>query len=407
MKVAFLISSFPTISETFILNQIAGFIDNDIEVVIYASKNNNLKKEHADIPKYKLKELVNYTHQSIGIINSTLELLKKLMYGFIKYPVKTVKSLNFIKYGISVFNFKLFYYTIAFLNSETDFDFVIAHFGPNGLIAAQLKVNKVISSKVGVFFHGFDLSNYLCNKKENIYDLVFKTASIILPISNYWKKKLIEMGCPENKIHVHHMGINPDKFTYKKRIYNNKLNLITVARFVEKKGIRYALKALKGLKIDGYCNFKYIIVGDGPLRKKHEAYVHENGLIKKITFTGWASKEKVLALLEKQDILLAPSCQAKDGDMEGIPVSIMEAMAKGLIVISTKHSGIPELVTDQESGILLEERNSKQITRALKSLIENKSLWEDLSLNARKKIIESFNIKKLNLRLIELLNNNI
>jgi len=114
-----------------------------------------------------------------------------------------------------------------------------------------------------------------------------------------------------------------------------------------------------------------------------------------------APHAQTLALLEGAEIFILPSVTAGDGDMEGIPVSLMEAMARGMPVISTYHSGIPELVEDGVSGFLVPERDVVALARAIQRTVENGSTWPEIGRAGRCIVEDNFNRRKLGLRLIE------
>src|SRR5207253_10169038 len=132
------------------------------------------------------------------------------------------------------------------------------------------------------------------------------------------------------------------------------------ARLVPKKGIEYAIRAVAKvvpqLAADGR-RVQYQIVGDGQLRDSLVQLTEQLGLDQSVTFLGWKTHAEVAALIAEADALLAPSITADDGDKEGNPVSIMEALAVGRPVFSTFHSAIPEIVRDGVNGFLVAERD--------------------------------------------------
>ena len=123
----------------------------------------------------------------------------------------------------------------------------------------------------------------------------------------------------------------------------------------------------------------------------------------KIELLGWKQQTEVAALIEQADIVLAPSVTGRDGDCEGIPVSLMESMAKGLPVISTLHSGIPELIEDGVSGYLLPERDIVELSNKIGHLIANPKLRSDMGKAGRAQVVRAYNIDLLNDRLVDIL----
>ena len=174
------------------------------------------------------------------------------------------------------------------------------------------------------------------------------------------------------------MGIDFGKFKFKRKIENIKeqLKLISVARLVEKKGLNYSIiavaKALEEVK-----NITYNIIGDGELKDQYKDLIIKLNAEGKIKLLGWKNNGEVIKHLRRSDILLAPSITSQKGDQEGIPVVIMEAMALGLAVISTKHSGIPELVEDGKSGFLVNEKSAEELKSKIKYFWDNpKRIYE-------------------------------
>ena len=157
---------------------------------------------------------------------------------------------------------------IPFINNGK-YDIINCHFGYHGLKAVYLKQIGLLQGKIVTTFHGLDITNYLESFGENVYEQLFDTGDLFLPISELWEKRLIELGCSPKKIIVHHMGIDCDKFSFKPRNLSSdgQIRFVTVARLVEKKGVEYAIRAVAKLA-DTHRNIQYSIVGDGALRDK-------------------------------------------------------------------------------------------------------------------------------------------
>src|SRR5690625_5409736 len=133
-----------------------------------------------------------------------------------------------------------------------------------------------------------------------------------------------------------------------------------VGRLVEKKGCRYALKAIELLKQSG-LEVEAHIFGDGRLRRKLALLSTQLRKDQQIHFGGFQPVDKILDELPRHSLLLAPSVRADDGDMEGLPNTILEAMAAGTPVLTTRHAAIPEAVMYRQSGLLIDERDGGQV----------------------------------------------
>jgi colanic acid/amylovoran biosynthesis glycosyltransferase len=164
---------------------------------------------------------------------------------------------------------------------------------------------------------------------------------------------------------------------------------------VEKKGIEFAIRAIAAVARTGR-RLRYDVIGDGPLRSRLQRIVAELGITDIVIIHGSKKKSEVIAMLDCAHVLLAPSVTAEDGDREGIPVAIMEAMAAGLPVISTRHSGIPELVRDGVSGYLVEERDVESLASKIADIVDHPEAWVELGWAGRGIIEHDFNIDLLN-----------
>lgn len=402
MKIAVMAGKFPSLSETFILNQITGFIANGHTVDVYGRQPENIEKNHPDIEKYRILERTYlYPKVPSNYIYRLLKAVTILAFWGVRYPVKVLKAFDIFTFGKSIFSLRLLYQMVPLLEQKCpSYDVVHCHFGTVGIRAVNLKELGVLRGKVSVVFHGQDITEHIKVNGPNAYNKLFQKGDLFLPISNRWRKQLLELGCPEKKLIVHHMGIDSQRFKFLCRSSKTTetIHIASVARLIEKKGIEYGIRAVAQLKLS-FPNIAYTVVGDGPLRPDLEQLIEELNVGDNVTLAGWKQQDEVIEILNRSVFFLAPSITTRNGDQEGIPVAIMEAMAMGLIVVSTLHSGIPELVTHQASGFLLPEKDTEGIVETLIHLINHPVLCEQIGVNARHRIEEEFDVKKLNYRL--------
>ena len=404
IKIAFIIDNFPKLSETFILNQITGLIDRGHEVDIYANNFVREDKTHFDIERYALFDKTYYYGQSSHKVINILNAVALSCLHFTRNPIAVMRSWNYFKLDRHrVFSKTLLpHMIIPFLKSKK-YDIINCHFGYNGLKATYLKKLGVLQGKIVTTFHGLDITNYLDSFGENVYEQLFDTGDLFLPISHLWQKRLIEIGCNPQKIIVHHMGIDCQQFLFQPRtISNNKVTrLVTVARLVEKKGIEYGIRAVAQLaKI--HPNLEYWIVGDGELNKSLNKLIRELKVERIVKLCGWKEQQEVAEILSRANIMLAPSVTSENGDKEGIPIVLMEAMAVGLPVVSTFHSGIPELIEDGVSGFLVAEKDVELLVQKLDYLIRHPQACLDVSRAARRKIENSHDLNLINDKLVNI-----
>jgi colanic acid/amylovoran biosynthesis glycosyltransferase len=400
MRIAFLVTKFPALSETFILNQITGLIDRGHEVDIFASKGETHGKMHGNIVKYNLLEHTYYMHIPKNKLIRLGYGAVHLMERFPRRMLPLVKSLNVLRFRKKALTLSMFYAALPFIDKDP-YDIIHCHFGPNGNLGIQLRDLGALKGKIVVTFHGHDMTSYILKYGQDVYDYLFRKGDLFLPVSERWKNKLISLGCREEKLSVHHMGIDIERYTCdrSRKRDNGKVNILSVARLVEKKGIQYGIKAV-GSVIEKHPDIEYRIIGDGPLKDELELLIAGLNLGEKVKLLGWKNQEEILECMNDSDILMAPSVTGKDGDQEGIPVVLMEAMAMGLPVLSTCHSGIPELVQDEVTGFLVPERDVKALTERLANLLEHPEQRLELGMAGRRRVEKDYSIAHLNDQLI-------
>ncbi len=405
MKIAFIVDHFPSVTQTFILNQITGLLDRGHNVVIFTKRLSDDVHVHKEIDTYQLL----YRTTSIGCLSD--EMPRNIFFRIIKgggyvlryvwsNPLPILEALNFFHHGKKAASLYLLYQTVAVLKWG-QFDIIHCQFGTLGIDALYFRKLGLLNGKLVVAFRGYDVTQYL-QSKPGIYDSLYKKSDLFFPVSNVLENKIIDNGCPKEKIFVHHSGIDCLKFEYKNRclLDGEPVSILTVARLTEKKGISYAIKAVARILSSGR-NVMYTVVGDGKLRDDLQNLIDDLGIEKKVHLVGWKNQTDIIFYMQKAHILLAPSIVASNGDEEGIPNVIKEAMAVGLPVVSTLHGGIPELVDNGVSGILVHERNVDELEDRLVYLIDHPEKWLEMGMRGREKVLSFFNIEKLNDTLIE------
>jgi colanic acid/amylovoran biosynthesis glycosyltransferase len=404
MRIAVIVSGFPSLSETFILRQITGLIDRGHEVDIFAGSAGNDPVRHPDVDKYRLLSRTSYLTHCACSKAAPLRALKRLgliFANFHKNPTVVLRTFNVAAYGKAAVFLQILCQIVPFLDKDP-YDILHCQFGPIGEFGLLLRDTGVFHGKIVTSFRGFDISSYVKEQGENTYDDLFRRGDLFLCVSERIKADLIRLGCDREKIIVHRSGIDPNTFTVVPRESKKggKTTILTIARLVEKKGVEYGIKAIAKI-LKKYPHIEYKIAGDGPLRDKLQLLIKDLNVGEHIELLGWRAQDQVTELLETSDILLAPSFTSSKGDQEGIPGVIMEAFATGLTVVSTEHAGIPELVRDGASGFLVPERDVNALVEKLEMLIEQPQLRYEMGRTGRKFVEEYYNIETLNNRLGE------
>ena len=256
-----------------------------------------------------------------------------------------------------------------------------------------LKLIKVVPLPTVVSAYGYDVSNFpksLFGFGKNYLQPIFKEVDCFLAMSRDMKRDLVKIGCPEKKIRVHYYGTDTDRFVYPERVYPEKetVNILMCGTLEPKKAQDRVLNALHiwEQKNQSKYSFRITFMGDGPLRPKLKGMVADYKWDHIVSFLGHVSHNtnRLDEEYRKADIFTLPSVTIKE-DKEGIPGTIVEAMANGLPVVSTYHAGIPEVIADGQDGLLVEENDLEGLANALGRLIENRSLREKLGHNAAKR----------------------
>jgi colanic acid/amylovoran biosynthesis glycosyltransferase len=281
------------------------------------------------------------------------------------------------------------------------YDVCYCAFGMDAPHALRLRRVGALAGELAVAFRGADTTKYVARRGPRVYARTFREARLLLPVCDFLGRRLVQLGAPSDRVVVHRTGIDLGRWPYQERhpARAGGLRLVSVGRLVEKKGIAQVLRALR-LMVDRGIRADYRVFGDGPLREPLAALTVELGLAGQVTFHARQPQEAVRDGLARSDVLVAASVTAADGDEEGIPNVLKEAMALGLPVVTTRHSGIPELVTDGESGWLAAERDVAGLVRGVLGLLDHPERWAPVTAAARAAVERGFDIDRLNDRLV-------
>ena len=403
MKVGFFLLKFPLSSETFVLNQITAFIDMGFEVEIVALQKGDTENTHAAWTKYNLAARTRWLQdEPTGKVAKLRHRASQTLRGI--HRKNTWQALNLKRYGAESRNLILSA-ICGQVVTPLHADVFIAHFGPAGVTAAKLRELGVIRGKIATIFHGIDISSRdVLNHYTPEYQQLFRRGDLMLPISDLWAGRLQKMGCPREKIAVSRMGVDMTRFSPRPvKAPATPLEIISVARLTEKKGLHVAIEACRQLKEQGVA-FRYRILGIGPWERRLRTLIEQYQLEDVVEMPGFKPSHEVKAILDDADVFLLPSVTGADGDMEGIPVALMEAMAVGIPVVSTLHSGIPELVEADKSGWLVPENDARALAQRLAafSQLDTDELAPVIK-RAREKVEHDFNQQVINRELARLL----
>lgn len=289
------------------------------------------------------------------------------------YPGAIVPRIKEKKIRILLVPFLFISLYIQLAKRVKDYDIVHAHWLiPQGIVQSFFHTPYIVTG------HGGDVTSLNKGILKTLKRRTLERAGHITAVSGQLER-VIQQLYPNKKLDIISMGCKTKNFSREYRVenyfnQNSSKVILFVGRLAEKKGVSYLLKAIEGL------DAKLVIVGDGPMRQELEAQACKLG--DQVTFLGAKNHEELKTIFASADIFVAPSITAKDGDKEGIPTAIMEAMASGLPVIASDSGGIAEIITDGVNGYLTKEKDVKQIRKRLVSLLEDDELREELSKKA-------------------------
>ena len=232
--------------------------------------------------------------------------------------------------------------------------------------------------------------------RQHLPDLV-DAATLFLAMSEDMRRDLISLGCPANKILVHHTGANVDRFAYKMpRSSDSRLRILTICTYEERRGFFYLIQAFAKV-LQSFPQAELRIVGrpkeQNVVTRELDALIRELNLDDHVTQVGRVEYSRLSEEYHNADIFTLPSVTGTlDGDKEGIPTVLLEAQATGLPVVSTRHAGIPEAVLEGQSGYLTNERDIDALAEKLCVLLGDRHLRERMGMAGREHIEKEFNI---------------
>ena len=301
------------------------------------------------------------------------------------------------------------------IGCKTGAQIVHSHFGHVGW--SNLDAVRKLGAKHVVRFYGLDvnklLQQYPVYRKR--YHQLFNEADLFLCEGSHMARRIIELGCPEYKVKVQHLGVDVERFKFIPRQWHfgEPLRVLIAASFREKKGIPYAIEAIGLLRKE--IPIELTIIGDAgkdeaSQEEKHKILValERTGLKPVTRLLGYQSHARMLQEAYKHHVFLHPSVTAQDGDDEGgAPVCITEMLATGMPMVSTTHCDIPEVMGAALSHLLAPERDALALLDRLKKLVSTPEEWVTLGNVGRQRIVAEFNQSTMGVHLFEAYKNTI
>jgi colanic acid/amylovoran biosynthesis glycosyltransferase len=284
-------------------------------------------------------------------------------------------------------------------------DILHSHFGPvgwkNHLVLRLPPASIPDRIKRVVTFYGQDVDHLPQSNPawRNRYRDMFGRTDLVLCEGSVMASKVEALGCPPERIRVHHLGVDLDSLPYSPRAARGgePFRVLMAAAFRPKKGFLYGLRALE--QVSQRFDIEVTLVGDATgdgvsVREKQKIldFLNNSSLGKLTRLTGFMTARQLYDEARSHQIYLAPSITADDGDNEGgVPVSLIEMAATGMPVVSSRHCDIPEVVIDGRTGLLADERDAEGLATCLSQLMSHPGSWEAMTRNAREHIEAQYN----------------
>jgi colanic acid/amylovoran biosynthesis glycosyltransferase len=388
-KVAYIVSAFPTVEETFVLYEMIEMEKLGVAVELYPLRRLRLKIEHPEADCW-IKRAHYRPFLSLSVLRAQWRFLRRDWKTYFKTWAEVLSgtwgSADFFFGAIVIFPKAALF---AQEMMHEGIAHIHAHFASHATVSALI-IHRLTGIPFSFTARGTDIQVDRHMLKEKI-----EAAEFVIAVSSDNKKIMVD-ECGSllgKKIRVIHGGVDVGRLVPSLKFSTTtNLRILCVARFEEVKGHTYLVEACKLLRERG-VGFKCRLVGDGPFVPKIKKQIQQAELQDQVCLLGARAYPEVIQELRQADVAVLPTAPTADGKREGIPNVLKEAMATGLPVLASSVGGIPELVEHERTGILVPPRDSVALADALQRLSADKTLCERLGSAARDKVVREFNVR--------------
>jgi glycosyltransferase involved in cell wall biosynthesis len=390
LRITYVVPEFPKLSETFVLRDILGLFDNDIEVDVFSLRRPCGEKSS---PKFEFNGNVTYLYeQSIWIVLfAHITLLTRGPRRYLRAVSLLARHIFTNRKNLSLafgLGYRFFYSAVVgnatHRNSSSGIHAQFAHVAADVVMYAGALAGRPFSFTA----HANDLYDQAWLLAEKV-----QMSEFTVTISDFNREFLAKKGAPTSKIHVIHCGVDFDAFAPKSDfMFTKRMRIGSLGRLVEKKGMDDLIRALAEVVRRG-VDAQLDLLGAGPLLDGLKHLALTQGVLERVWFGGAVDHEQALAWLRELDVFVLACKPAASGDVDGIPVVLMEAMATAVPVVTTLVSGVPELVEDGFSGLLVGPGAPDRIADALCRLAASCELRMALGVSGRSTVAKDFDAK--------------
>lgn len=377
-RVAYIIKTYPRLSETFIVNEILAHEAAGLAIEIYS-----LRQPKETLCHQMVKE-VNATTTSLHPDEIGIKRFWDLMRECAELFPNLWSALDETRYDNAKQTYQAM--NLAKFIHQRSITHIHAHFASVAANVARL-ASKLTGIPYSLTAHAKDIYSNAVNKETLRQTL--HNASSVITVSDYNLQYLIsEFGIPQARVKRVYNGLSLESFPYSAP--EDRPNIVVaVGRLIEKKGFETLIRACQLLRQNG-VPFQCFIVGDGDLYKTLLQLITELDLSSNVQLCGPKSQLETKQYIQNAATLVAPSILAADGDRDGLPTVLLESMALGTPCIATDVTGIPEVIIDEETGLLLPQHNTALLANAISRLFAKPAFRVHLSRNARQLIEHEF-----------------
>ena len=387
MKVAFFVSHFPLVSETFIVNLAKGLIDagHELDIFALAGPPPNGRVLHPTVVQYRMMDRCAELSLPSNRLLRLAAVPRALKDSMSAHGIRALRTLPPANWRQRARSLRLLFES-AMLNGGT-YDVLHCQFATLAPLVLDHRDAGTLQGKLVVHVRGYDITQALRAAGPDLYKRVFAEADRVVANSDHFRRAAIAAGCPADRVEVIISGLDLSGFAFRHRPppANGPVRLAAVGRLVEKKGFACALEAVATLRRQGR-NVVLDVVGEGPLRDELGQQAAASGIADCVRFHGACPSDQVARILDESHLFVAPSVTAATGDQDAATNTVKEAMATGLPVVATRHGGLPEMITDGVTGFLVPERDTAALAARVAQLIDNPSLWPPMVTAARNRV---------------------
>ena len=389
-KVAYLTKMFPRFSETFILAEILELERTGTDIRIFSLKQPNDARRHADVARVKAP--VTYLPEiSRGTLRAFtrphLEVARRHPLGYLRAALNAARRSLKSRSWSSAKRFVQAGYVGAHLQRE-GITHVHAHFASSATSVAR-DLHLMMGMSYSFTAHAKDIFMDSVSAKSLIRKLSW--ASFVVTVSDFNVRHLRALAPDANIVRIYN-GLDLDVFRPTTSRPQDPPLILAVGRLVEKKGFDVLVRACAVLRDNG-TRFRCEIVGSGSEEPKLRCLVADLALEDCVSLPGPMPREELLDLYPQASVFAAPCVVGTDGNRDGLPTVLIEAMALGVLVISTPVTGIPELVRDGETGVIVPEHDPRALAGALQDALGHPGRAREMAIAGRALVEREFDLR--------------